>query len=240
MLLEGPHLVQTALECGTALEVLLVEAGQRETFAALLERAGSLGVEVREVEPALLREGSDVDSPRGLLALASVQRPDLAELKRRAVAGRVLYLDAVQDPGNVGALIRSAAASGCAAVVAAPGSCSWRNPRAVRASAGAALRLPLLWGAAPEQLRELVGDTAPWLTLAAHGGTPLWSATLPPAGVLVVGSEAHGVSAAANRLATHRLTIPLVAGVESLNAAVAASVVLFEWRRRGPSDALPD
>jgi tRNA G18 (ribose-2'-O)-methylase SpoU len=142
----------------------------------------------------------------------------------------MLYLDGVQDPGNVGALIRSAAAVGCHAVLAAPHTCRWEHPRVLRASAATALGIPLLWNLEPARLRQLTA--LPWLALEAHHGDSLWQAELPAGGVLVVGSEAHGISPQTRPFVQLGLNIPLAPEVESLNAAVAAAVVLFEWQRR--------
>jgi tRNA G18 (ribose-2'-O)-methylase SpoU len=138
----------------------------------------------------------------------------------------------VQDPANVGAIVRSAEAFGAAGVVLTP-DCAWPfSPRALRASAGSALRVPV--AARVPSAEAVAWARARGATLAgaeAHGGEPPESAARIRPLVLVLGSEGHGISAPVAAALDRRLTLPLAGRVESLNAAVAAGLLLFVLTR---------
>jgi TrmH family RNA methyltransferase len=229
-LLEGPHLIGEAIaadiELGTVLatpEFMASAAGA--TLGRLLATAPTL------IEADLLESVSDADAPRGVVAVASLPRPTVAALPRRA--GTYLYLDGLQDPGNLGALVRVAEAAGAVAVALSPGCAHPNHPRALRASAGSLLRMPVALEVGPDALaRHLAGLHPDWLVLVPRGGESLFSAALDGASILVVGAEGPGLSAALLARATRHLTIPMAAPVESLNATVAAALALFEIRRR--------
>ena len=148
----------------------------------------------------------------------------------------VVYVDGVQDPGNVGTLLRAAAAFGVSAVVTSAGSADPFAPKTVRASMGALFALPVF----PALPLADVTDQLPAATvygLAAHGGTPLDAAELRRPAVLVVGAERAGLSRAALAHVGEVVTIPLAspgAAVESLNAGVAGAIALYEFSRRSP------
>jgi TrmH family RNA methyltransferase len=145
----------------------------------------------------------------------------------------VVYVDGVQDPGNVGTLLRAAAAFGVSAVVSSAGSADLFAPKTVRASMGALFALPVF----PALPLADVTDQLPAATvygLAAHGGTPLGASELRRPAVLVVGAERAGLSHAALAHVGELVTIPLSPGVpvESLNAGVAGAIALYEFSRR--------
>jgi TrmH family RNA methyltransferase len=147
----------------------------------------------------------------------------------------IVYTDGVQDPGNMGTLLRAAAAFGAAAVVAGSGSADLYGPKTVRASMGAMFAVPLV---AETRLGDLVAALgAPVVYgLAAHEGESLRGVELRRPAVLVVGSERQGISAEARRFVTRYVTIPLAPAwsglVESLNAGVAGAIALYEFSRR--------
>lgn len=231
-LLEGPHLLREALAGGLPLDSVLFSAG----FAASPEGAalaGRLPRPPHAVDDELLAELCDADAPRGVLAVARLPRGGAERLALPA-GGIALYLDGVQDPGNLGALARVAEAFGAAALLLAAGGCHPNHPRALRASAGSLLRLPVALRAAPEVVdarwRES-GGRPRWVGLEAHGGAPLPAA--PPAGelVLVLGAERGDLAPEVAARLDERWTIPLAPAVESLNVAVAAGVALFALGR---------
>jgi TrmH family RNA methyltransferase len=231
--LEGPHLVSEAIAAGAELEELLVTP----EFAAGAEGRRLLSVaprEATEVAPELLRELADADAPQGVLAAARLPRGGVATLPRRA-GGTYLFLDGVQDPGNLGALARVAEAAGAAGLACGPGCAHPNHPRALRGSAGSLIRLPVAHDASASELAQhLAPLRGRWAALVAHGGEALYETDLGLDGTLVLalGAEGAGLSPATEALATWRLRIPLAPPVESLNVATAAAVVLFELRRR--------
>jgi TrmH family RNA methyltransferase len=230
-LLEGPHLVAEALAAGLILDEVLatpafLDSPEGRRLAPLLPLAPLL------VSPDLLAELTDADSPRGLLAVALLPRSGVASLP--VVPGRpYLYLDGLQDPGNLGALARVAEAAGAAGLALSSGCAHPNHPRALRASAGSLLRLPLAVGAEPDALDAHLASTHPrWAALVPRDGEDLYRARLDGTLILALGAEGPGLSPALLDRAALRLTIPMAAAVESLNATVAAALVLFELRRR--------
>lgn len=239
VLLEGPHLVAEAVACGLALEEVLAAPGFFESSAegAGLRRVlAALPEPPVEVAPEVLAALADADAPKGLLAVARLPRAGVESLP--AVAdGVYLFLEGLQDPGNLGAVARSAEAAGAAGLALGPGCAHPNHPRALRGSAGSLLRLPAAVGVEAEELDAWLGRRlaarARWAALVPRDGEVLWEADLSGPLVLAVGAEGPGLSEALLRRADLRLTIPLAGPVESLNAAVAAALVLFEIRRRG-------
>jgi len=230
--LEGPHLVAEALDAGAVLEDVLVtpEFLRRPEGRELARRLAHPPV---EVAPEVLASITDADSPRGVVAITPLPRDNLRALPRRTGAV-YLFLDGVQDPGNLGALARTAEATGAAGLVLAPGSVHPNHPRALRASAGSLLRLPTVREVTTAALDRHLGPLSPtWVALVAHGGRSLYEDPLPDGTlVLTLGAEGPGLSAELEARSTCRITVPLETPVESLNVTVAAAVVLFELRRQ--------
>jgi TrmH family RNA methyltransferase len=139
----------------------------------------------------------------------------------------------LQDPGNLGALARVAEAAGAAGLALSPGTAHPNHPRALRASAGSLLRLPVAVGCEAAAVDRHLAPLRPrWLALVPREGEDLWRAALDGALVLALGAEGPGLSPALRERADLGLTIPIEPPVESLNATVAAALVLFEVRRR--------
>lgn len=226
--LEGVRLVADALDCGGALDLALYapdQLGETAAGAALLARLerlpGSLAATAQVVAAA-----ADTVHPQGVVALA--RWPDVAP----GVPGIILVLDEIQDPGNLGTLLRSAEAVGAAQVLCLGGTADAYSPKVVRAAMGAHMRLALeqdvSWGAADERL-ALVDHV-----YAAEAGAtmPYYAADWRQPSALIVGNEARGLSAEAQARASRRISIPMRGRAESLNAAVAGSVIMFEALRQ--------
>jgi len=228
--LEGPDLIAEAAAAGVAMECVLATPEFLATAEARRLQA-VLRHPPQTVSAVLMNELADADSPRGALALADLPRPGLAGLPLGD--GVYLYLDGIQQPANLGALARVAEAAGARALALAPGSVHPNHPRALRASAGSLLRLPLAVGVTPDEVARRLGPHRPrWIALDPHDGVDLWRAEIPGNVVLALGAEGPGLSAATSRLADLRLRIAMETPVESLNVTVAAALVLFELRRR--------
>jgi TrmH family RNA methyltransferase len=223
--------VGEALAAGLPLATVLATPGFLASPAGA-RLAAALPAPPLEVEAGLLDELADSDAPRGVLAVASLPRAGVEALPVRP-DGLYVYLDGLQDPGNLGALARVAEAAGAAGLALAPFCAHPNHPRALRASAGSLLRLPVAVGAEPAALARHLAPLAPrWAALVPRGGVDLYQAPLGGALVLAVGAEGPGLSPTLLARAELALTIPLAPPVESLNAAVAAALVLFEARRR--------
>jgi TrmH family RNA methyltransferase len=237
--LEGPHLVREALDSGIPLEQVLVTPDFLGTTEGR-ELRRRLPHPPVDVAPGALTSVTDADSPRGVVAVAILPRQGVEALPRRYGAV-YLFLDGLQDPGNLGALARTAEATGVAGLALAPRTVHPNHPRALRASSGSLLRLPVARDATPEELDRHLASLSPvWVALDPRDGRDLYRE--PPQGtrILALGAEGPGLSEEVSRRATVRLTVPLEPPVESLNATVAAAVVLFEMRRRSREpDILP-
>ncbi|HUE66909.1 MAG TPA: RNA methyltransferase [Candidatus Acidoferrum sp.] len=215
VLLEGPRVLSEAKAAGLRFELIAVREGDRLPFHT----------DVRlTLSPAAFRAATQTVTPQGAIAIAHVEEASLSEAIEAAHRARwpVVVLDRVQDPGNVGAIARTAAAAGAPALVVLPGTADPYGPKAVRASAGNVFRLKV----ARAQWKDLAGLDG--YGAAATGGAPLAEAPIESAGMIVLGSEAHGLSRKDLKL----VTVPLTEGVESLNVAAAAALILFEIRRR--------
>jgi len=225
-LLEGPHLLEEALASGLELETVLAtpEALRRAEIARLVAR---LERPPLEVAAEVLDGLADSDSPRGLLALARLPRSGCSALPAGGDV-LVLYLDGVQDPGNVGALARAAEAFGAEALALSRGCAHPNHPRALRASAGSLLRMPVAVDATVVAVDGRLGPGVRWAALAAHGGRdPDALDWRPGPCVLAVGAEGSGLSPDLESRLDERWTIPLAGRVESLNVAVAGGIALY-------------
>jgi TrmH family RNA methyltransferase len=228
-LLEGPHLVGEALARGLPLTTVLItpEFVASDAGKALALPAGAL-----LVEAALLAELTDADAPRGVLAVATLHRGGVEALPL-VDGGCYVYLDGLQDPGNLGALARVAEAAGATGLALSPECVHPNHPRALRASAGSLLRLPVAVEVAPHHLADRLAPLgARWTVLVPRDGEPLDGAPLEGTLVLALGAEGQGLSSPVLARASERVTIPIEPPVESLNVTVAAAHTLYEWRRR--------
>lgn len=225
-------LLAEALQAGTVLEEVYVEP---DADPKLIARVRGVGVPVTEVAAGSLRKVLDLVTPQSTVAVAEQRHADLRSLlgdaQKRGCP--VLALVGIQDPGNAGTLVRVAEATGCAGVVFTEGSVDPWNPKTVRATAGALLRVPVAEGVAPGTLIEVATEVGPPLvaTIARGGGTPD-GVDLSGATVILVGSEAHGLPAELLEAAQMAVTIPMEGEVESLNAAVSGALLGFEAARQ--------
>jgi TrmH family RNA methyltransferase len=183
------------------------------------------------VDPREFASAAETESPQGILAIAEVPDRTLDALSGRETL-RLLVLDAVQDPGNVGTIVRTAAALGADATVALPGTVDLWNAKVVRSGMGAHFHhhcFPVTWDDLDAFRRARPLDV--WAADAT--GEPLSTANgaLPPRVALVVGNEGGGLSPAAREHADKLVSIPIASGVDSLNVAVAAGILLHELSR---------
>ena len=227
--IEGLRLAEEGARSGLEVRAVFhLAAGQDERAARLLAGLAESGAEMLECSPAVMDTLTDTVRAQGIVLLA--RRPQAAEPSR---PGLVLGLDRIQDPGNLGTLLRTAEAAGADAVALLPGCADVFSPKVLRASMGAAFRLPVI---------ELAGAAALFEFSARHG---LQTAAAAGAGertydahdwraptLLLLGNEANGVDPALLRQCAARLRIPLARQVESLNVAAAGAVILFEAARQ--------
>lgn len=241
-LAEGVRVVEELLAAEIVIRMAVVSSslGDTERGARLRSRleASSTGVGsadvgdpplLREVPDAELRELADTATTQGVLVVAETPRVGL-EAVAPGGSSTVLVVDGVQDPGNLGTLVRSAAAFDCEAVACLPGTVDPWNPKVVRASAGAVVRLPVVQ-ASLDDLTEWLGRHGYLLAAADADAPALQAGALPERVALVVGNEGAGVTAAVAARCERKVSIPMPGGTESLNVAVAGAILLYELNR---------
>lgn len=217
---ESPHLLEEAQRSGIAIASTLLAESAGPAVLALARR---LDPAFHTIPDKLFAELSSTENSQGLIALVRIPRYEWSEIL--STAKRLVVLDGIQDPGNAGAIVRSAEAFGVDGVIFGRGSVSPVNPKTLRASAGSSFRIPTVRGGAAERVLEsLRSANLPLFAATAHDGRPLNEVDLSRSAV-VVGSEAHGVGPEYLAAATP-VHIP-VRGVESLNAAAAAAVIFY-------------
>ncbi|WP_129628290.1 TrmH family RNA methyltransferase [Candidatus Oscillochloris fontis] len=227
--IEGVRLVAHALATSADLRVVLYNPDSLRATPAgsalldqLLSRPGCFAANAVAINAA-----TDTRNPQGVVA--AVTWPNLVPQP-----GLRLVLDGLQDPGNLGTLLRSAEASGVGLVLCAPGCADPFAPKVMRAAMGAHFSLPMRHDLSWDEIGAEVADLPVVYAAAADAAMPYDQADWNQPAALIIGSEAHGLSAAGMTLATQYLAIPMQGRAESLNAAVAGSIMLFEaLRQRG-------
>ncbi len=217
---EGPRALDDAVRNG----VRIVEVAIEERFDRGSLPGALAGVPVHVVPDGSLAKAGDLVTGQGVTAVVEIPAPGSSPL-----GGLVLVLVDVADPGNVGTLVRAADAAGAAAVVRVGGADPWA-PKVVRASAGSVFRIPLVEEVDPVGGLAAAGFRS--VALVARGGAAPEEVDLGGDVAVLVGNEAHGLPADLVERCDGLLSIPMASGVESLNAAMAGSVVLFESVRQ--------
>lgn len=232
-LVEGVRLITDALGAGAAPSVLFIDA--EKEHAALTElatAARSRGARIVPVTSALLRSIADTETPQGVIGIFPF--PEIGErghIGAGATAPLILIADEIRDPGNLGTLLRAALGAGAHGAYVTAGTTDPFAPKVVRAGMGAHFRLPIahLDWRAPDPIVAAI----PTRIAATTDADTVYDAidwTTPAC--VIIGSEAHGLSAEAREFATGTARIPLAGGLESLNAAMAGTVILFEAARQ--------
>ena len=221
---EGIRLVEEALSAGWPFRFVLAGESLSERGSTLVTALQTQGVDVEAVADNLMQSVSETDTSQGLLAVL-----ETASLPIPQNLSFVLILDQIRDPGNLGTLLRTAAAAGVQAVLLPPETTDAFAPKVVRAGMGAHFRMPihaLNWDEIQLRtngLRILVADME---------GTACWETNLGAPLALIVGGEAEGASQVARELASGQVCIPMPGRSESLNAAAAGAVLMFEVVRQ--------
>jgi RNA methyltransferase, TrmH family len=228
---EGPILVSEALQAGLRIRCILAA---QDSHPQVVSQALRSDFEVLLFPPSILDPALTTENPQSIAAL--IEPPDWtwAHLlgTHQASAPLVVVLAGIQDPGNLGTIIRSAEAFGASGIVTLPGTVSPWNPKAARASAGSVFRLPLMAATEKETLEELREAGLRILTTSVDRAEPAYQADLTIPFALIIGNEGNGVPPNLAEKADARITIPCPGPVESLNAAVATSVLLYEAARQ--------
>jgi TrmH family RNA methyltransferase len=238
-LLDGAHLLASYLEAGMLPQHVLLNAAASndDEITALLDRMG--GVPVTQLDEKLFAGLSELKTLSGMLALIDVPVPDSPIAQCRFA----LLLEDIQDPGNLGSMLRSAAAAGCDAVFLSPGCADAWSPRVLRAAMGGHFALHIYErqhlpgvakGFCEQPQRGLPANPSAGVLLAAvlRGTLSLYDCDLRGKVAFLIGNEGAGLSGELLNLASQKITIPIHGKVESLNAAAATAICLFEAMRQ--------
>lgn len=223
---EGIRLAREAVAAGIPARLVMHTEALDARGRGLANSLARLGAEVEVVTDSVMAACSDTETPPGLLAV--VQKPDLPLRKPLTLA---LVADGLADPGNLGTLLRTSLAAGVEVVFLSGDTVDAFNPKVVRGAMGAHFHLPIHRLGEGEAGSALAGLRV-WVAEAAEGGVPYCAVDWRLASAVIIGSEAVGAGAIAAELAASKTHIPTSPESESLNAAVAAAVILFEIARQ--------
>ena len=223
---EGVRLIEEAVIGNWGFHFVLYDKSLSERGKSQVEALRSKGVDVEEISADLMKSLSETETPQGLLAVLQ-----FSELPITRHLNFVLIPDQIRDPGNLGTLLRSAAATGVQAVFIPPETTDAFAPKVLRAGMGAHFRVPIRemeW----DEIQEVCKSAGLRASVADMNGKSCWETDLCQPLALIIGSEAEGASDTARKLADGQINIPMAENVESLNAGVAGSVLMFEVVRQ--------
>ena len=227
--IEGVRLAEEAIRAGNLPQLVIFSDGLSSRGLALVNSIQEEKVQLIQVPNDLMAKISVTEADQGLLLVVKPMKVTFSES-----LDFVLILDGIKDPGNMGTILRSAAAAGTQLVITTPGCVDVYSPKVMRAGMGAHFQLPIVswgWSEINGQLKKQA--EAPGIYLAESSlGKPVWDIDLKKPSWLIIGGEAEGASADARSIATDDVIIPMPGKSESLNAAVAAGIFLFEVVRQ--------
>jgi TrmH family RNA methyltransferase len=225
-LAEGVRLIEEAVISNWGLRFALYDEDLGERGILQVETLKSRGVDCEMVSTSLMKSLSETETPQGILAVL-----ELAPLPIPNYCNFILIPDQIRDPGNLGTLLRTAAAAGVQAVLLPPETTDAFAPKVVRSGMGAHFRLPIhsmTW----DEINQVVKSAGLQVYLADMDGQSCWETNLRQPVALIIGNEADGASESARKLANAKISIPMSGNIESLNAGVAGSVLMFEVVRQ--------
>jgi RNA methyltransferase, TrmH family len=228
---EGVRMIEEAIRSGLRFQAVFFSESGSAHATRLLPQIGSQ-VEVLLLPDEVFVSAVSTESPQGVAALVKLRPHKFEDLMEAGADSLLVGVAGIQDPGNLGTIIRSAEAFGARAVLLGEKTVSHFNPKAVRGSAGSLLRQPLLRVKLGESITALKQRGVKVLATSSHKGKPLHEADFTGAAMIVVGNEGAGVPQEILSMADELVTIPHAPRVESLNAGIAASILLYEAARQ--------
>jgi len=229
---EGPHLVEEALKSGMAVRYVAVRDDAMGKFDTLLQAGDNAGAETILLTERFFKAIADTETPQGVMAIVEIDRLTLHALDLKKVRLAVV-LEHVQDPGNLGTILRTALAVNTGFAVLTGGTADPWSQKVVRASQGAVFHLPIVEAESVAEAIGLLGEQG-WHTACGYlTGTDFFSRDAHERTALVIGNEAAGIRAETAALCSGLYQLPMPGPAESLNAAVAAGVMLYDlWREQ--------
>lgn len=225
-LVEGLRSVEEAVESGRVKTIFFVPTEDERTNA-LLRKVEEKGIELSKATVGYMLQMADTTTPQGIMAVCELPHTQLAEVFD--TGKMVLVVDRVQDPGNLGTLIRTADAAGLGGVICLNGTADAYMPKVVRSAMGALFHVPVVTDVSETDFLTCVAQYGyQTVATAMEGGESVFDVQLPKKSALILGNEANGVSEHLLQSATERVFIPMQGRAESLNVAMAAAVIIFE------------
>ena len=233
---EGRNLITEILERGLDVDFVMVPESLLEESGSEASKLAAACIDSPKITLCAVPDrefGKLTDAGEGIGMLAVVRMNECGGEAIRALPANanILVLDRIQDPGNLGTLVRTAAAAGYGAVLAMSGTADIWSPKVLRATAGTIFAIPFVQVKNAEELKEMTAGRRLAVT-AVEGGRPYYEEDLKEGVALVIGNEGRGVSPEIMEMADVRVTIPMKGDVESLNAAAAAAILMYEAVRR--------
>jgi RNA methyltransferase, TrmH family len=233
--IEGIRIVEEAIRSGLRFQAVFFRESAQNLAERLLPQIGA-HVETLLLPDSLFNASVSSDAPQGVAALVLVKKSSVQDVLERLQVGPLMVVIGLQDPGNLGTILRSSEALGSAGVVLAQGTVSPFNSKVVRASAGSAFRLPIVIAKAPGEtdkiFKTMRAEEIRLIATSSHKGTPIDQTNLTGPAAILVGSEGAGLPRDLLAQVDELVKIPHAPQVESLNAGVAASIVLYEAARQ--------
>ncbi len=233
--IEGLRIVEEATRSGLRFRAVFFKESAQNLAERLLPQIGA-NVDTLLLPDRLFDDAVPSETPQGVAALVRLKDFSLADILERLQVGPIIVLAGLQDPGNLGTILRSAEAFGSAGVILGEGTVSPFNSKVIRASAGSIFRLPVVMAKAAGGLEDtsamLRGKSVRLIATSSHKGTPLDQANLTGPSAVFIGNEGSGLPRAVLAQADELIAIPHTPQVESLNAGVAGSIVLYEAARQ--------
>ena len=231
--IEGARFVSEALNENAGIRYIIFS----ETFLSggtspeLLNVVKRRDIICYEVPDSLFGSISDTQNPQGIMAVLELKRKLLRDTA--IDEGLLVLLDNIRDPGNLGTIVRTADAAGCSGVIVSDGCADIYNPKVLRSTMGSVFHIPVCYGGSTPEMMQLVKQKG-FLLYASHleGSVSIYEADLSGNTALIIGSEAEGISGETARNADLLVKIPMAGRAESLNASVAAGVMMFEAMRQ--------
>ena len=224
--IEGVRLFEEAVNSNWEIKFVLYDETLSGRGKSKISSLKSQDVEVEEVSASVMKSISETESPQGILAVLK-----FSQLPIPNSPNFILIPDQIRDPGNLGTLLRSAIATGVQAVLIPPETTDAFAPKVLRSGMGAHFKLPIQemsW----EEIQEVVKSEILQVLIADMDGVSCWETDLRKPTALIIGNEAEGASESARKLANGKISIPMSGDIESLNAGVAGSVLMFEVLRQ--------
>jgi TrmH family RNA methyltransferase len=233
--IEGLHVVEEAIRSGLRFRAVFFRESAQAVLTRLMPQIGA-HVETLLLPDKIFDGAVPSETPQGVAALVKLKEFSLEDLLERVQVGPIMVLAGLQDPGNLGTILRSAEAFGSAGAVLGEGTVSLVNSKVMRASAGSVFRLPVIVAKAAGGLESISakfrGQGVRLIATSSHKGTPLDQARLTEPSAIFIGSEGAGLPRLLMAQMEETIAIPHSPRVESLNAGVAGSVVLYEAARQ--------